>query len=115
MPTAMLLDGRSQPMYLVSRSSTEHVALIFGASGISGWAVTRELLRYPYPTTFSKIIALSNRPLDSAVTLLSDPRLAFAHGVDLTRSVEDVVELLKTKVEDIGNVTEVFWYGTCPA
>ena len=92
-------------------SSTERVALVFGASGISGWAITRELLRYPDATTFSKVIALSNRPLDPAVTLLSDPRLTYAHGVDLTQPVESVVKALKEKVPDIGKVTNVFWYG----
>ncbi|KZV65065.1 hypothetical protein PENSPDRAFT_638847 [Peniophora sp. CONT] len=91
-------------------SSTERVALIFGASGISGWAITRELLRYPTPTTFSKVIALSNRPLNPTVTQLSDPRLTYAHGVDLTQPAEAVVKLLKEKVPDIGKVTNVF----CP-
>ncbi|KZV72249.1 hypothetical protein PENSPDRAFT_649997 [Peniophora sp. CONT] len=91
-------------------SSTDRVALIFGASGISGWATTRELLRYPSPTTFSKVIALSNRPLEPAVVQLSDPRLTYVHGVDLTQPVETVVKLLKEKVPDIGKVTNVFWY-----
>lgn len=95
-------------------SSTERVALVFGASGISGWATTRELLRYPSPTTFSKVIALSNRPLDPAVAQLSDTRLTYADGVDLTQPVETVIKLLKEKVPDIGKVTNVFWYGTCP-
>ncbi|VDB85015.1 unnamed protein product [Peniophora sp. CBMAI 1063] len=91
-------------------SSSERVALVLGASGISGWAITRELLRYPTPTTFSQVIALSNRPLDPAVTLLSDPRLTYEHGVDLTQSVKSVVKALKEKVPDIAKVTNVFWY-----
>ncbi|VDB96015.1 unnamed protein product [Peniophora sp. CBMAI 1063] len=86
-------------------------ALLFGASGISGWSVTRELLRYPTPTTFSKIIALSNRPLDPGAALLDDERLNFAHGVDLTKPVEEVVSKLKeVGGEDVERVTEVFWY-----
>ncbi|KZV75880.1 hypothetical protein PENSPDRAFT_748087 [Peniophora sp. CONT] len=74
-------------------TSSERVALVFGALGISGWAATRELLRYPTPTTFFRVIALSKRSLDPAVIQLSDARLTFAHGVP-----------------DVGRVTDVFWY-----
>ena len=98
-----------------SAQISERVALIFGGSGISGWAVARELLRYPTPSAFARVTALSNRPLDPAVIQVSDPRLVFAHGVDLTKSVESVVSLLRERVEGVESVTDVFWYGMCSA
>ena len=51
--------------------------------------------------------------LDPAVIQLSDPRLTFVHGVDLTQSVARVVGRLREKVQDIERVMDVFWYGTC--
>ncbi|KZV75895.1 hypothetical protein PENSPDRAFT_661408 [Peniophora sp. CONT] len=77
-------------------SPSERVALIFGPTDISAWAATRELLRYPTPTTFSFKASRSNQLLDPAV-ILSDPCLESAHGVNLTRPVEDVVKLLKER------------------
>jgi hypothetical protein len=89
----------------------QRIALVIGASGVSGWATTRELLRYPTPTTFSRVIALSNRPLSLEVTLLDDPRLELVSGVDLTRSLNEVVGALREKVAGIAEVTHVYWYG----
>ena len=94
-------------------SSAERVALVFGASGVSGWAVARELLRYPTPTTFSRIIALSNRPVDPDLIHLSNPRLTFEHGVNLTQPVDNVVYALRVKAPEIEKVTDVFWSGQC--
>ncbi|KAI0317103.1 hypothetical protein OF83DRAFT_178312 [Amylostereum chailletii] len=92
----------------------EPVALVFGSSGVSGWATTRELLRYPTPTTFSRVIALSNRPLSKEAMLLDDPRLQLVSGVDLTQSVEIVVKAMQEKIADVDKVTHVFFYGGVP-
>ncbi|KAI0028558.1 hypothetical protein K488DRAFT_73684 [Vararia minispora EC-137] len=89
---------------------SHRVALVFGASGISGWAMARELLRYPTPTTFSRVIALSNRPLPCDVIILEDPRLTFVSGVNLVHSVEDVIKALREKVPSIDQITHVYWY-----
>ncbi|KAI0028560.1 hypothetical protein K488DRAFT_58296 [Vararia minispora EC-137] len=86
------------------------IALVFGASGVSGWATARELLRYPDPTTFTRVVALSNRTLSRDKALLNDPRLELASGVDLTRPVNLVVEALREKVRDVDQVTHVYWY-----
>ncbi|KAI0311216.1 hypothetical protein OF83DRAFT_1177797 [Amylostereum chailletii] len=88
----------------------ELTALVFGSSGVSGWAATRELLRYPTPTTFSRVIALSNRPLSKESMLLDDPRLQLVSGVDLTQPVEDVVTTMQKKIVDVDKVTHVFFY-----
>jgi hypothetical protein len=50
--------------------TSQPTALIFGASGIIGWGVTRALLSYPSPKTFAHIIALTNRPLSQGESYL---------------------------------------------
>lgn len=84
-------------------------ALVFGASGISGWAVVKEALSYPTTTTFDHVTALTNRPLTIAdAHWPDDARLQLASGIDLTDSVEKVANALKEKVGNIGTVTHVF-------
>ena len=90
--------------------TAERNALVFGASGISGWATVRELLRYPTTTTFSRVTALTNRPLPADAILLDDPRLRFKHAVDLTQPIDTVVRVLKDTVPDIDLVTHVYFY-----
>lgn len=88
-------------------------ALIFGASGISGWAILNEITSYPSPKTFAKITGLSNRPLTLEQAYLpQDPRLQLVNGVDLTKSVSQVVQMLKDKVEDVHTISHVFFTGT---
>jgi nucleoside-diphosphate-sugar epimerase len=57
-------------------TSTPLRALVFGASGITGWAIVKEALQYPTPTAFNKVIGLTNRPLTKPQALLpEDDRL----------------------------------------
>ncbi|EMD00187.1 hypothetical protein BAUCODRAFT_367934 [Baudoinia panamericana UAMH 10762] len=59
-------------------------AIVFGASGISGYALMKELTRYPTPTTFSRIIGLTHRPLKKEISLLpEDERLELYSDLDL--------------------------------
>jgi nucleoside-diphosphate-sugar epimerase len=91
--------------------STNNHALVFGASGISGWALVKEALSYPTPTTFNQVTALSNRPLSLAdAQWPNDPRLHLASGIDLTGPVDTVVSALKEKVNGIETVTHVFLF-----
>lgn len=88
-------------------------ALIFGASGISGWAILNEITQYPTPQSFAKITGLSNRPLTIGQAYLKhDPRLQLVTGIDLTKSIPDVVQMLKEKVEDAHTISHVFFTGT---
>jgi nucleoside-diphosphate-sugar epimerase len=81
-----------------------------GASGISGWALLNQLTRYPDPTAFSRITGLSNRPLTlEQAQLTADPRLNLVNGIDLTKPVSKVAQLLKEKVEDARSITHVFF------
>lgn len=89
----------------------EHQALIFGASGISGWAITRAAaLSKQYE--FKRVIGLTSRPLsieDSA--LPDDPKLDLQSGLDLTKGVEKVRSLL-SKIKGIEKITHVYFTGT---
>ncbi|KAJ4398046.1 hypothetical protein N0V91_010511 [Didymella pomorum] len=85
-------------------------ALVFGASGISGWAILNEIVTYPTPTTFARITGLSNRPLTIEQALLPhDHRLRLINGVDLTKSMSEVVQMLREKVEDAHTISHVFF------
>jgi hypothetical protein len=85
-------------------------ALIFGASGISGWALVKEALCYPNPTAFAKVTALTNRPLSfSDSQWPEDKRLQLISGIDLTSPVADVVQLLKG-IPSIETVSHVFLF-----
>ncbi|UKZ81669.1 hypothetical protein TrVFT333_009441 [Trichoderma virens FT-333] len=84
-------------------------ALVFGASGITGWAILREALQYPTATAFHRVIGLTNRQLDRSTSFLpEDSRLILAHGIDLTRSIDDVVAKLEN-IEGIKDVTDVYF------
>ncbi|EIM89701.1 uncharacterized protein STEHIDRAFT_51972 [Stereum hirsutum FP-91666 SS1] len=92
-------------------------ALVVGASGLAGWAVVDQLMRhYPEEGVFSKVTALTNRPLDVAKSfwpqpVLGRPELQLASGVNLLEgSAEDVAELLRTKVKNTESITHVFHF-----
>ncbi len=86
-------------------------ALVLGASGITGWAIAKEALNYPSPTTFDRVIALSRRPLTKAQALLpEDERLELYSGIDLTAGIPQVEGELK-KIKGIEGVTHVFFSG----
>ncbi|MCJ1408086.1 hypothetical protein MMC19_002159 [Ptychographa xylographoides] len=85
-------------------------ALVFGASGVSGWAIVRECLSYPTSTTFSRVVGLANRPLDKSAFLLSteDERLEVYSGIDLSIGPEIATERL-TAVPHIEKTTHVYF------
>lgn len=94
-------------------------AIVFGASGILGWAVVNEiLLNYPVKGSYSKVTALTNRPLSCKHSLWPEPaedvpKLNIVSGVDLTKgTVEELTEILKKKIHDVSTVTHVFYFGT---
>ncbi|KAK5114337.1 hypothetical protein LTR62_002589 [Meristemomyces frigidus] len=60
-------------------------ALVFGASGVTGYPLLKQLLTYPTPTTFSRVIGVTNRPLKKEVALLpDDARIELYSDLDLT-------------------------------
>lgn len=87
-------------------------ALILGASGISGWSIVNQARLYPTPDTFTRITGTTNRPLTlQQAHLPEDPRLQLVSGIDFTKSVEEVVGLLREKIADVETVTHVFFTG----
>ncbi|KAJ5330339.1 hypothetical protein N7476_000122 [Penicillium atrosanguineum] len=89
-------------------AESKNVALVFGASGISGWAVTKCALSYPTPTTFDRVIGLTNRPLSLEKSgLPHDPRLELHSGVNLRGNLDEVLSQLQAKVPDLEDVTHM--------
>ena len=93
-------------------------ALVFGASGLNGWAVVNQLLfNYPERGVFSRVTALTNRPLrfeDSYWPKAGDgtPELVLASGINVAEGTkDDIAGLLTEKVPQIGSVTHVFYFG----
>lgn len=79
-------------------------ALVFGASGVSGWAFVDEMLHdYPEPGIWSTVHALTNRPLQHDDSRWpADPRLHIVSGVDLLRgSQADLEATLQATVPGI--------------
>jgi nucleoside-diphosphate-sugar epimerase len=86
-------------------------ALIFGASGITGWAIVNEILNgYPDRSTFSKVTALTNRPLTQEVSQWpSDDRLNIVSGLNLLEgSQQDLEKSLRARVDGVDTVTHVY-------
>ncbi|KAK4936388.1 hypothetical protein LTR10_022714 [Elasticomyces elasticus] len=94
-------------------ATTRKHALIFGASGVSGWAVVNQLLNdYPTAGTWSKVTALTNRPLDLETSQWpATNKLQIISGLNLLEKPQDAFEEeVKNKVTDIDTVTHVFYY-----
>ncbi|PSN63645.1 hypothetical protein BS50DRAFT_499514 [Corynespora cassiicola Philippines] len=98
---------------------TSNHALVVGASGLIGWAVVDQLLRYcPSATSsaFSKITALVNRPIKLQDTFWPEPgtkvpKLALVTGINLSCSDDNFEELLRDKLPDASTITHVFYCG----
>lgn len=95
----------------ITMPQIEKNALVFGASGISGWSLMNQCLQYPSKDAFKSVTGLCNRPLSKQDACLpDDDRLKIISGVDLTQSVDTVTEQLK-KIENIGSINIVFFCG----
>ncbi|KAK4496025.1 hypothetical protein PRZ48_013294 [Zasmidium cellare] len=88
-------------------------ALIFGATGIQGWAVTNQLLNdYPSKDSFSKITALTNRPITEEILWPKNDKLQVISGINLLHEdgQQGLNAQLKAQVPDIESVTQVFFF-----
>jgi hypothetical protein len=91
-----------------------HHAVVFGCSGINGWALVNQLLSgYPTAGSFSKITAVANRPFaPSDAGWPADDRLEIVSGVDLLASDDDaLVKILAGKVSSVETVSHVYYAG----
>ena len=97
---------------IASATSTRpFCVLVFGASGITGWAIAKETLSYPTDDTFDRVIALSNRPLKREDVLFpADDRLRLYSVIDLAARGEKVATSLAL-IDGIEGVTHVYFSG----
>ena len=96
-----------------SIDTTKRHALVFGASGVTGWAVVNALLnRYPTPATFSNVTALTNRPLSP--TLAQWPpseKFQLVSGLDILDGDQQHFEdTMKERIADVDSVTHVYFF-----
>lgn len=92
--------------------SSNH-ALVYGASGITGWAIVNQILNgFPSANAFSKVTALTNRPLPPEIAQWPNSnKLQVVSGVDLLKGDQKALEkTMKDQVKDIGTVTHVFFF-----
>ncbi|KAF2841029.1 hypothetical protein M501DRAFT_951735 [Patellaria atrata CBS 101060] len=89
-------------------------ALVYGASGITGWAIVNQLLEgYPSQDSFSKVTALTNRPLSKeAAQWPESEKLQVVSGLDLLteKGQKGLEEEMKSKVKNIDTVSHVFFF-----
>jgi hypothetical protein len=87
-------------------------ALVFGASGVTGWSFINEILNdYPKPNIWKRAHALTNRPLSQEQSQWpNDPRLNIVSGIDLlSNSQESLEKTLQEQIPDISEVTHVYY------
>ncbi|CAN9135381.1 unnamed protein product [Alternaria alternata] len=68
-------------------------AIVFGASGVTGWSFVNEILSdYPKKNTWKRVHALTNRPLSPLQTQWpEDSRLNLVSGLDLLSIAKKVL------------------------
>ncbi|KAI9689204.1 MAG: hypothetical protein M1822_000942 [Bathelium mastoideum] len=95
-----------------SEGEGNKIALVFGASGVSGWAMVNQLISgYPEKSPWKQVHALTNRPLSREVALWpDDTRLNIISGIDLLKGGQEELEReIKDKVKNVENVTHVYY------
>jgi nucleoside-diphosphate-sugar epimerase len=88
-------------------------ALVFGASGITGWAAVNALLNdYPTPDTFKRVTALTNRPLSAEDALWPAlKKLNIVSGLDLLAGDQATLEeTIRERVPSIETVSHVYFF-----
>ncbi|KAF9869376.1 sirq protein [Colletotrichum karsti] len=95
---------------------SERHALIYGASGITGWSITNAILGgYPTESTFTSVTALTNRPLAKEAAQwprTETPQLHVASGIDIltSRGQEGLEADLRDKVKNISQISHVYFF-----
>ncbi|KAK0938556.1 hypothetical protein LTR29_009870 [Friedmanniomyces endolithicus] len=96
-----------------STGTSGNHALIFGGTGIQGWAVTNQILNgYPSADKFDKVTALANRTPSGNMLWPKSDRLQVVSGLDLLNEAgqEALEKQMKEKVPGIETVTHVFFF-----
>lgn len=106
-------------MYQPPRQFTmsENHAIVFGASGLIGWAMVNQLLApYPTPGTFASVTAVANRPIDLTEAHwpepgASRPDLRLVSGVDLRGDAILLEDTLRQQAPNADKITHVYYFG----
>ncbi|KAB5566950.1 hypothetical protein GE09DRAFT_1219199 [Coniochaeta sp. 2T2.1] len=89
-------------------------ALVYGASGITGWAIVNQILNgFPTKDAFASVTALTNRPLPKeAAQWPESDKLQVVSGVDLLnpKGQEALDAELKERVKNIKEITHVYFF-----
>lgn len=97
----------------LENTMTEKHALVYGASGITGWAIVNQILDgFPADNTFTKVTALTNRPLPPETAQWpSSSKLQVVSGLNLLEGDQATLEkTMKDRVPDIENVSHVYFF-----
>ena len=89
-------------------------ALIFGATGIQGWAVVNQILKgYPSENAFDKVTALTNRPITEEMLWPESKKLQIVSGINLLteKGLEGLEKEMTERIPDVDTVTHVFFFG----
>ncbi|PYH42880.1 SDR family oxidoreductase [Aspergillus saccharolyticus JOP 1030-1] len=89
-----------------------HHAIVFGCSGINGWALVNQLLSdYPAPGTFSRVTAVANRAFRrEEAQWPSDDRLQIVSGVDLLAGDDPALAAtLQTEIPSVETISHVYY------
>ena len=97
-----------------SQTSQGHHAIVFGCSGINGWALVNQLLNnYPAPGTFSRVTAVANRAFTAEEAQWpTDDRLQIVSGVDLLAGDDAALKkTLAEKISSVDTISHVYYAG----
>ncbi|KAK8119781.1 uncharacterized protein PG998_004407 [Apiospora kogelbergensis] len=95
---------------------SENHAIVFGASGLIGWAMVDQLLAsYPTPGTFASVTAVANRPIDLAEAHWPKPEagrpdLRLVSGIDLRGDVGSLADTLKQQAPSADKITHIYYF-----
>ena len=89
-------------------------ALVFGATGIQGWAVVNQILKgYPSENAFDKVTALTNRPITEEMLWPESKKLQIVSGINLLteKGLEGLEKEMTERIPDVDTVTHMFFFG----
>ena len=110
-----LVRGRLEKPFSVIRTNKAYMQWHLGASGITGWAITNQILNgYPSPDAFASVTALTNRPLSvEASQWPQSPKLQIVSGIDILnpKGQEALNAELREKVKNVEKISHVYFFG----
>jgi hypothetical protein len=89
-------------------------ALVFGATGIQGWAVVNQILNgYPSEDAFELVTALTNRPITEKMLWPESKKLQVVSGINLLapKDQDGLENEMQRKIPGMETVTHMFFFG----